>query len=94
MMIRDKTIWKKVKNKTKKLYLVFMFDFMTAEPVPIVICDWEHAKLIDEHCKSKVTIVPYELNEIDYDTIKNYKFRFPKIPGWDFPENKSEKEET
>ena len=34
-MIRDKTIWKKVKDKTKKLYLVFMFDFMTAEPVPI-----------------------------------------------------------
>ena len=74
--------WKSPKNKNI-LYLVFNFDYLTSEPVPIAILDWEHAKLFHEY-NERYSIVPYELNRIDKDTVKNYKFKIKKIPGWDF----------
>jgi len=82
--------WKSPKNKNK-LYLVFKFDYLTSEPVPIGILDWEHAKLFHEN-NEYYSIVPYELNKLDKDTIKNYKFKIRKIPGWDFKKKEDKNE--
>lgn len=81
-MSNKKFQWKRPKNKDT-LYLVSKFDHITSEPVPIAILDWEHAKLFHDH-NEYYSIVSYELNKLDEDTIKNYRFKIKKIPGWDF----------
>lgn len=82
--------WSKPSKPNDTLYLVFGFDFKTAEPVPIALLDWEHAKEFNK-ANPRFSIVPYKINEMDDVTIKNYKFRIKKIPGWDFPKKEDEK---
>lgn len=81
--------WTSPTNKDK-LYLVSKFDYFTSEPVPIAILDWEHAKLFHDN-NEYYSIVPYELNKLDKDTIKNYKFKIRNFPGWDSEKKEDKK---